>query len=207
MLRSVAFATLATLSTLSLGSLSAADTYKLDPVHSVVLFKVGHLGISNTWGRFNKVEGTLTWDNDVHAPQVIPNVLAKVDALINLALTVNITIESLDTNDGKRDQHLKNPDFFNAKQFPTATFVSKSWNVTGNDKKFEVTGDLTLLGTTKSVTLPVTMVGAGATPFKDTRIGFDATIAFKRSDFGMKDKLEYAGDDVTMFISIEGIKQ
>ena len=190
MLRSVAFATLATLSTSSLGSLSAADTYKLDHDHSVALFKVSHLGISTTWGRFNTVEGTFSWDAD----------LAKA------ALNVSVVIDSIDTNSVKRDQHLKNPDFFNAKQFPTATFAAKSWKKTG-EKTFDVTGDLTITGTTKSVTVPVTMVGAGATPFKDTRIGFDATIAFKRSDFGMKDKLEYAGDDVTMFISIEGIKQ
>ena len=192
MLRSVAFATLAALctSTLSLGSLSAADTYKLDPVHSVALFKVSHLGISTTWGRFNKVDGAFIWDAD----------LAKA------TLNVNVVIDSLDTNDGKRDQHLKSPDFFNAKQFPTATFAAKSWKKTG-EKTFDVTGDLTITGTTKSVTVPVVMVGAGATPFKDTRAGFDATIAFKRSDFGMKDKIEFAGDDVTLFISIEGIKQ
>jgi polyisoprenoid-binding protein YceI len=190
MLRSLALATIATLSLGSFGSLSAADTYKLDEVHSVALFKVGHLGISNTWGRFNKVEGTLTWDADVS----------------KAALAITVAIDSVDTFNEKRDQHLKSPDFFNAKQFPTATFVSKSWKATG-EKTYEVTGDFTLLGTTKSVTLPVTMVGAGATPFKDVRAGFDAQLSFKRSDFGMKDKLEFAGDDVTLFIAIEGIKQ
>ena len=187
MFRSLA---LASLIALGASGLTAADSYKIDPVHAFATFKVGHLGTSNSWGRFNKLDGSIVWDAD----------LAK--SSINLT----VAIDSLDTDNDKRDQHLKSPDFFNAKQFPTATFVSKSWKAAG-EKMFDVTGDLTLAGVTKSVTVPVTLVGAGETPMKDVRVGFDAVIAFNRSDFGMKDKLAFAGDAVTLYVSVEGIKE
>lgn len=182
--------TLAVLASLTLGSLSAAETYELDKVHSVALFKVSHLGISNTWGRFNDVSGSLAWDADLAA----------------CALKIAVKIDSIDTADAKRDQHLKQADFFNAKQFPEATFVSKSWKKTG-EKTFDVAGDLTIHGTTRAVTVPVTLTGKGDTPFKDHRVGFEGTIAFKRSDFEMKDKLAFAGDEVTLIVAIEAIRK
>jgi polyisoprenoid-binding protein YceI len=187
MLRSLA---LASLLACGASAVQAADTYAIDPVHAFATFKVGHLGVSNSWGRFNKIDGTITWDAD----------LAKS------AITVNVLIDSVDTDNDKRDQHLKSPDYFNAKQFPTATFTSTSWKAAG-DKAYEVTGNFTLCGVTKPLTVPVVLVGQGDTPMQDTRVGFDAVIAFKRSDFGMNQKLAFVGDDVTLYVSIEGIKK
>lgn len=182
--------TLAFLATIALGSATAADSYTLDDAHSFALFKVSHLGISSTWGRFNDISGSFTWD--------------KTTGVGNLTLTVKI--DSVDTHNEKRDQHLKQADFFNAKQFPTATFTSTRWIKT-SETTYSVTGDLTLHGVTKSITAPVTLAGHGDTPWKDHRVGLDSTITFKRSDFGMADKLAFAGDEVTLVMAVEGVRK
>lgn len=179
-----------TLTALALSALGAAEAFDIDKVHSSALFKVAHVGISSTWGRFNDLSGSLTWDADPAAA----------------ALTVKVRIDSIDTNEPKRDQHLKQADFFNAKQFPEATFVSKAWKKTG-EKTFDVAGDLTIHGVTRAVTVPVVLVGKGDTIFKDHRIGFDGQITFKRSDFGMTEKIGPAGDEVLLVIAFEAIRK
>ena len=112
----------------------AADTYKVDPVHSSISFMISHVGISNIHGRFNDFSGTITIDKDDPSKS-------------SFALT--IPIESIDTNNVKRDEHLRAPDYFNVKQFPTMSF--QSTKVKAVEGGYEVTGDLTLHGVTKPV--------------------------------------------------------
>jgi polyisoprenoid-binding protein YceI len=169
----------------------AADTYGVDPVHSSVTFMVPHLGISYVHGRFNDVSGKFVID--------------KADAGKS-SFALSIKVESVDTNNAKRDEHLRSPDFFNAKQFPALTFQSTS--VKAADGGYEVTGDLTLHGVKKPVTF--TLKGGDKTvefPKGTQRLGFTASLVLKRSDFDMKQLLEAVGDEVHIAIGVEGVKQ
>jgi len=163
--------------------------YKIDGVHSAVIFKVSHMGVSHTWGRFDAVEGTLKFR----------------DSGEGAVIDITVQAGSINTGNAKRDGHLKSPDFFSVKEFPTISFKSKSWKKSGDG--FAVTGDFTLHGVTKSVTIPVTKVGEGKGPGGKTYIiGFDGTLKIKRTDYGMKKYVGPAGDEVTLHISIEGMR-
>jgi len=168
----------------------SADTYAIDPGHSAALFSVSHLGISNTHGRFNGIDGTLTWD--------------ATDPTKS-AISITIKTDTVDTANEKRDQHLRAPDFFNAKQMPTATFVSKTFTKI-DDSNFSVTGDLTLVGTTKPVTVKVKKIGEGKDPWGGYRIGFETSFSIKRADFNIKG-VPGVGEDVALTFGLEGIKK
>jgi polyisoprenoid-binding protein YceI len=169
----------------------AADTFAIDPVHSNVLFRIKRMDVSWFYGRFDGISGSITLD------------AAKPESS---KVNVEVKIASVDTGDGKRDAHLKSPDFFDAKQFPTATFTSKSVKAAG-DKKYSVTGDLTLHGVTKPVTIEVESVGKGK-GFPDGEIaGFLGTVTIKRSDFGMSFSLDALGDEVQLTLSLLGEKK
>ncbi|MBI1849499.1 MAG: YceI family protein [Planctomycetes bacterium] len=169
----------------------AADTYSVDPVHSFVTFRIVHVGVSATHGRFDDVSGTFVVDDADPTKSTVD---------------VQVKAESIDTNNKKRDEDLKGPDYFNVKQFPTIAFKSKSVKPAG-DKKFEVSGDLTLHGVTKPLTFTLTHIGSGKTPFKDFRSGYETTFTIKRTDFDMKKMLEGIGDEVQITVAIEGIRQ
>lgn len=165
----------------------AADNYTIDGSHSQVVFKVGHLGVSNNYGRFNDLAGSYTLDG------------------ANSKIEITIKAESVDTANAKRDEHIKSPDFFNAKQFPTITFKSTSVKPgSGND--MAVTGDLTFLGVTKPVSFTATKIGEGDDPWGGHRSGFEATIKIKRGDFGSTKMVGPVGDEVTLLINIEGTR-
>jgi polyisoprenoid-binding protein YceI len=167
----------------------AADlvAYKVDPVHSTALFRIKHF-VSMSYGRFDKLDGKVNWDSA--APEK-----SSVELTIDAA--------SVNTADPKRDEHLKSPDFFSVKEFPTVTFKSKSVKKK-EAGKLEVTGDLTLHGVTKPVTAEVELVGEGDTmPQMGYRAGFETKFQIKRSDFGMKTYLPGLGDDVTIVVSLE----
>lgn len=168
----------------------AADTYKVDPVHSSLLFGIMHLGITNVYGRFNDVSGEMVFDKEDPSK-----------SSINLA----VKVESIDTHEPKRDQHLKSPDFFNVKQFPTMTF--KSTKVEANGDDYKITGDFTLRGVTKPITVDFKK-GAEAKGMQgEIRTGGEARFMIKRSDFGMNFMPEAVGDEVKILVSLEGIKQ
>lgn len=169
---------------------SAASNYKIDTVHSFVTFKVKHLGVANAWGRFNEPTGTMTWDADNPSA-------GKFDVVIQAS--------KVDTANTKRDEHLRSPDFFNARQFPTITFKSTSIEKL-DDNKFEMAGDLTLHGTTKPVKVELVKVGEADTR-QGPKIGFDATFTIKRSEFGMNYMLEGLGDEVTIYVAIEAVRE
>ncbi|MBA2481918.1 MAG: YceI family protein [Planctomycetes bacterium] len=169
----------------------AEDTFVVDGVHSAALFRINHFNIGNFYGRFNDVGGTIVWN----AADVTKS-------------TVSFTIkaDSIDTNNAKRDQHLKGPDFFDAKQFETATFTSTSIKAV-DAKNMEVTGDLTVHGVTKPVTAKVVLVGEGKGPAGEPRIGFEATFDLKRTAHGMTFMSDKLGDDVHVIIAAEGVKK
>jgi polyisoprenoid-binding protein YceI len=165
----------------------AGDYYVLDPAHSAVTFKISHLGLSWTYGRFNDVSGGVALGDD------------------KASFVLNIKPESVDTGNAKRDEHLRSPDFFNVKQFPQFSF--KSASVKPVKEGFEVTGELTLHGTTKTITF---LVGGGRKaefPKGMHRVGFSTELTIKRSEFGMDKMTEAIGDEVRIAISFEGTKQ
>ncbi|HVS12639.1 MAG TPA: YceI family protein [Thermoanaerobaculia bacterium] len=167
---------------------AAAASYQIDAVHSSVLFKVKHFGVANVYGRFNEIAGTIEYDDA--APES-----GKVELVIQAG--------SVDTHAEDRDNHLRSPDFFNAAQFPTITFESTKVEKAGDDT-YRVTGDLTLLGVTKPVTLTVEKTGEGAHPrSQKPLIGFEARGTIRRSEWGMEFMNGPLSDEVELIIAIE----
>jgi polyisoprenoid-binding protein YceI len=166
----------------------AKGSYALDPDHANVIFEISHLGFSEYIGRFDKISGTLDFNNT--KPE-------------KSKLKVSIDTASIDTKVAALDTHLKTADFFDATKYPEIKFkstkVEKLSDTTG-----KVTGDLTLHGVTKPVTLDVTFHGAGTHPMtKKSVIGFGARGTIKRSDFGMDKYISMVGDEVTLVIESE----
>ncbi len=182
---------------LAIGALAqAADTYTVDPVHSSAVFRVHHANVGYVWGRFNDPSGSFSIDES---------------DLTKSTFSVEIAVANVDTHNEKRDAHLKSPDFFNAKQYPTITFkstaVKKSPNTSvqeGNRNVLDVTGDLTIHGVTKSVTVPVEYVGKGQFPPGTPRAGIEATFNLKMSDFKFKGMPGMIGDEVRVIVAMEG---
>jgi polyisoprenoid-binding protein YceI len=167
-----------------------ADQYEIDSGHSSVIFRVNHIGASYCYGRFNDISGTLSTSRD-----------GEISAIL-----VEIKTESLDTNHAERDAHLKGEDFFNVAKHPTIKFVGKKFEKAG-DKKYKITGDMTLLGVTKSITADVEYVGTVDHPRAGIRSGVDGTFTFKRSDFGMSAMVPSLGDEVRIYVGLEGVKK
>jgi len=186
----VAFCATPGLSQTAAAEAVAAGNYKIDPAHTTIQFTVSHLGVSDLSGRFNLFEGGIT---------LAPNGNSEVN--------VSIQTASVDTNHRKRDDHLRSPDFFNAKQYPEMRFVSKKVSNNAYGQPIKVQGDLTLHGKTRPVTLKVSPVGAGADPWGGYRAGFNATTTIKRSAHGMNFMQGGIGDDITITLNIEAVKQ
>jgi polyisoprenoid-binding protein YceI len=165
---------------------AAAKDFKVDAGHSFVTFKVKHKNVGYAFGRFNKMSGTIKFDEAEPA-----------------ATSLQFTIEtaSVDTANEGRDKHLRGPDFFDVKQFPVMTFKSKSAKKTG-DKLYALTGELTLRGVTKSITAPVEHVGIATSP-RGTSTGALCTFKIKRSDYGMTYGLGSLGDWVDITVALE----
>jgi polyisoprenoid-binding protein YceI len=163
-----------------------AETFNVDPVHSTVLYRAGHMGVSNSWGRFNEIAGTVTLDD--------ANPKANV-------IDITIKSASIDSGNPKRDDHLRNADFLNAKQFPTITFKTDSVKPI-DPKTYEATGTLTLHGVSKPLTVKIEKLGGGKTPF-GTSVGLESTFTIKRTDFDMKNMLEGVPDNVLLIVSLE----
>ncbi|MEE2939899.1 MAG: YceI family protein, partial [Planctomycetota bacterium] len=165
---------------------AAAATYGVDLGHSNILFKCKHLGVSYQWGRFDAFGGSFT--------------LSEEAAESSVEITVDAA--SVNSNDEKRDKHLRSADFFDAKQFPEMTFRSKKV-VSKGEGVFSITGDLTLHGVTRSIVFDVTKVGEAATRMGD-RAGFEGSFVIDRMDYGISAYGEMLGHDVHMHFAIEG---
>jgi len=175
----------------SLGNVFAADTYPIDPDHSMIIFRIKHMGVGFTYGRFNQPTGTIVLD------EADPS---------KSSVEVEVSLAKVDTNLEARDKHLKSPDFFNAEKFAKATFKSKAVKKAG-DNDYEITGDFTLLGATKEVTVKMTKTGQGQNPMsKGTRIGFEGKLEIKRADYGMDKMLEGASNEVQLSLTFEAEK-
>jgi polyisoprenoid-binding protein YceI len=167
-----------------------ADNFAVDATHSAAVFRVSHLGLSWIYGRFKDISGTFTVD-----PKTPESARFELSA----------KVDSVDTDNGQRDTHLKSPDFFNSKQFPTMAF--KSTKAKAVDGGYEITGELSLHGAKKDVTL--VLKGGRVTDFPPgvKRTGFVGELTIKRSDFGMNKMLEAVGDEVQVFLTFEGTKK
>lgn len=186
--------TLSTMATVIFASGAFAADYNIDNAHSSTVFRVNHLGSSFVYGMIPDVSGNFSFDPD--HPDA-----ARIDVTANVA--------SVNTFNGARDKHISGPDFFDAKQFPTITFKSTSWKSKGNDR-YDVTGDLTLLGVTKSVTATALHVGFGKNRAGKTLTGFEAELTIDRTDFGMNYGVAAEGGlgkDVRIIVSVEGVVQ
>ena len=179
---------LAPLAMASKSNIAAKETFNIDSVHSTAIFRVQHLGAGNFSGRFNELEGTIDWD-----------------AESGPSFDVSINIESVDSGNEALDKHLKNADFFDAKQFPTMTFQSTNAKKMGDDWK--VMGEMNMHGVTKTVEVDMEFVGRAEFGRGD-RIGFETSFTVKRSDFGMNWGVEKGslGDTTKIIVSLEGIK-
>jgi len=179
----------AALAALPLQAVVAAD-YSIDPSHTYVSFAINHVGFSTMRGKFDRQSGSMQLDPGAKKASVM----------------IEIDAASIDTGHARRDAHLQSPDFLNAVENPTITF--KSTAVTWNGSVLAtVTGDLTILGVSKPVTLTVTSMKCGPHPFskKDT-CGFDATGSIKRSDYGVNYGLPTIGEVLDLQIEIEASK-
>ncbi len=166
---------------------ASAENWKLDEAHAAVIFKVGHMnGVSNQYGRFNDISGSLTTGDD-----------ASFDFTVQAA--------SVDTNNAKRDDHLRGPDFFNVKQFPVITFTGDS--ITETESGLTLDGELMLHGVSLPLTAELTKVGEGKARSGGTLIGLETTFTINRSDFGMDKMVGPVGDEVTLTISFEAISE
>lgn len=156
-----------------------AVPYAVDPVHSNVIFKIRHAGVSNFYGEFTAFTGEVRFD--------------KGDFTTS-SVSFEIDVDSVNTDNGKRDDHLKGADFFNARQYPAATFESTSIADNG-DGTYAMSGNLTLYGQTKPITATVTDLSTGT--MRGTPVmGFEATFSIKRSEWGMTKYLpDNGGED------------
>ncbi|MGM0560330.1 MAG: YceI family protein [Pseudomonadota bacterium] len=189
-----AMAAFAATAAFSLDALAAPEEYKLDPAHTYVVFKVDHIGYSQAIGRFNEVEGSFVFDEE--EPSISD-------------LNVTIQAESVDTNHEERDEHLRSGDFLDVENHPEITFVMTGSEQT-DDRTGKIMGDLTILDTTREVTLDVTWNASKPYPFGENYVtGASASTSINRSDFGMNYGVEggMIGDSVDIEIEIEAIRQ
>ena len=169
---------------------AAADEYDYDLVHSSVSFKARHLDISWIHGRFNEVAGKFSLDRENPSKSTF---------------SLTIKADSVDTANKARDEHLRQPDYFDTKQFPTIEFKSTGTKVIKGG--YEVTGDFTMHGTKKTVTL-ILMGGKQHDFGKVKRVAFSTELSLKRSDYGFdKNAIGPIGDEALIMIDCEGVRK
>jgi len=172
-------------------------TYKIDPSHSEILFKVKHLMITNVTGHFAKFDATLSSDKDDFTDAVI---------------SFEADTASVSTNSAQRDGHLLSDDFFNAEKFPKLTFTSTGIEKTGDDE-YKLSGNLTIRDITKPVTLEVSYAGTVTDPWGQVKAGFEITGKINRKEFGLKWHAVteaggfVAGDEVKLLLNVQMVKQ
>lgn len=185
-------APLALMAALAGATAASAAEYTIDSkgAHASITFRIKHLGFSWLTGRFDRFTGTYSYDEK--APEA-----SKV--------SVEIDTASVSSNHAERDKHLRNADFLDVEKFPKATFVSKKVEPAG-DGKAKVTGDLTLRGVTKEITIDAAYVGGGADPWGGNRTGFTGKTSIALADFGITFNLGPASKEVELTLDIEGVE-
>ena len=173
----------------SASAFAAAETYTIDGSHTQANFTWTHFGFSNPTGRFDNIAGNITYDAD-HPEKA--------------SVEVTIAIDSMNTHVADLDTHLKKPDFFDAAQFPTATCKSTKVVAAADKGDFKVSGDLTIHGVTKPVTLDAKLNRAAVHPMSNQpTIGFDGSVTIKRSDFGIGAYVPNVSDEIRIRITTE----
>ena len=168
---------------------AAPVTYKLDPNHTMVLFSWNHFGYSNPTADIGLGEGTVVFDEQ-HPAQS--------------SIEVTLPLAKLDTHVEALDTHLKEADFFDAAKYPVITFKSSKVEPLGQHK-FKVTGELSVHGVTRTIVLDASLNKVGPHPMSKVQsIGFDATAALKRSDFGVGAYVPNVSDEIHIRITTEG---
>ena len=143
--------------------------YTIDTSHSRTGFVARHAMVTKVRGSFNEWEGSAHIDGENPA---------------NSSVKVTIQAKSIDTRNSQRDEHLRGNDFLAMETYPTITFVSTAFTPTGADT-FELTGDLTVRGVTREVTIPFSYEGAATDPFGNLRVGFEGAVTINRKDYGV----------------------
>ena len=175
--------------------LFAADEFKIDKAHSSADFKIRHM-MSSVTGRFSQFEGTVSIDRAKPAQ-------SRVEFSIDAA--------SIDTGNANRDKHLRSADFFEVEKFPKITFRSTKVVPTG-ENRFDVSGNLTMHGVTRQITLPVSFLGFAKDPWGNERAGFEIETTLNRKEYGLNwnKALDQGGmllaDEVKVMIAIEAVK-
>ena len=185
-----------TVLTLAVPEARAADTWEIDKAHSAVEFKIRHL-VSKVTGRFGAFEGKL---------------VGSLDDPTSFQVEGTIQAGSIDTNNAKRDAHLKNPDFFDVEKYPTITYKSTKVKKVGEDR-YEVVGNLTMHGVTLPVTLTAEFGGVGTDPWGNTKLGLTVSGELDRKAFGLTYNATLdqggllLGDKVGLSLEIEANKK
>jgi polyisoprenoid-binding protein YceI len=178
-------------------STATITKWAIDTAHSEINFKVKHLVISTVTGKFNEFDAVLESENDDFE-----------DAQIRFEADIN----SIDTNNEDRDNHLKSDDFFNAEEHPKLTFESRSFKKSGKNE-YKLIGDLTIRGNSKTVELDANYGGTVQDPYGQTKAGFEVSGKINRKEFGLKwDAVTEAGnlvvsDEVKLVLSVQFVKE
>lgn len=172
-------------------------TWVIDPAHSEIFFKVKHLVIATVTGSFEKFEGKM---------------VSPSDNFNDSEIEFSADVASINTNAPDRDKHLKSADFFDSENHPKVEFKSRSFKKTG-DSKYLLTGDITIRGVTKEISLEAEYGGANTDPWGNNRVGFEISGKLNRHDFGLKWNVltetggMVAGEEVKLQLNVELIKQ
>lgn len=172
-----------------------SGTWTIDPAHTRLGFVARHAMVTKVRGAFNEFEGSVD----------------AGEGLVDARVDLTIAVASIDTRNSQRDDHLRSNDFLALEEHPTITFVSTSVTPTG-PTSLEVTGDLTIKGVTRSVTIPFEFEGAAVDPFGNLRAGFEGSVVINRKDFGVtwNAALETGGvlvsDKVTLEFEVSAVK-
>jgi len=169
----------------------AAETYDIDLVHSSVVFRIKHLGISYVHGRFNGTTGSLVIDESDDK---------------NNEIKVIVKSDSIDTYNPDRDKHLKSADFLDIEKHPEIIFES-IYFIKKDDNLYDVKGELSLHGVTKIITVEAEHTGSGEDMWGGFRTGFEASFKVSRSEFGIKSLPGAVGDLIKMTVSVEAVLQ
>lgn len=176
-----------------LAAIAAGQNYVVDPAHTSVVFSVGHMGYSFTYGMFREPSGTVTWGPAADGPE---------------QFDLKVKVASIDTGNEARDAHLRNPDFFDAEKFPEIRFVGKAQAAQQDDKGrtiYPVDGQMTLHGVTRKLTLPIRLLKRGENHQGAPTVGFHCEAVIKRSDYGMDASLGPISDNIGVTFSFEAV--
>jgi polyisoprenoid-binding protein YceI len=182
--------------TTSISTVVPAGTWSVDPAHSKVGFAVKHMGIATVRGEFNEFEGTLEIGEDLSTAKAYGTV----------------KVQSVDTNEPQRDEHLRSPDFFDAQQYPELAFEATAIEEL-DDEAFRITGNLTLHGVTNEVVLHADVQGTDIDPWGNERVGLELTGQISRGDYDMKFNQALGSgnmlvaDKVKLALDISAVKQ